>query len=106
MPEIKVKNSFFNVGDNVEMALEELRQAFEKHPNFCDKFTQQTLIHARYDERVIKRKNAEGPYFADRLLEEEICEARTAWLEGDKKHCKQELAQCIAVLLRMMELCD
>lgn len=106
MPEIKVKNSFFNVGDNVEMVLEELRQAFEKHPNFCDNFTQQTLIRARYEERVIKRKNEDGPYFADRILLEEIAEARTACLEGDKKHCKQELAQCAAVVLRMMELCD
>lgn len=106
MPEIFVKNEFFGVDKSVEMALDELRLAFEKHPKFCDKFTQYTLIHARYDERVAKRKNAEAPYFADRLLEEEICEARTAWLEGDKKHCKQELAQCIAVLLRMMELCD
>lgn len=106
MPEIKVKNEFLKVPEYVEMALDELRLALEKHPKFCDNFTQYTLIHARYDERVAKRKNAEAPYFADRLLEEEICEARTAWLEGDKKHCKQELAQCIAVLLRMMELCD
>lgn len=106
MPEIKVKNSFFKVPEYVEMALEELRLAFEKHPKFCDKFTQQTLIHARYEERVAKRKNEDAPFFADRILLEELAEARTAWLEGDKKHCKQELAQVAAVALRMMALCD
>ena len=105
MAEIKVKNEFFNVGDNVEMMLNELREAYQKHPKFCDNFTQYTLIHARYDERVAKRKN-EGPLFADLVLLEEVAEARTAWLEGDKKHCKQELAQCGAVILRMMALCD
>ena len=77
MPEIFVKNEFFGVDKSVEMVLEELRQAFEKHPKFCDKFTQQTLIHARYDERVLKRKNEEAPFFADRILLEELAEAGT-----------------------------
>ena len=105
MAEIKVRNEHFNVGDNVEMMLDELREAYQKHPNFCDDFTQQTLIRTMHEERVAKRKN-EGPFFADLVLLEEVAEARTAWLEGDKKHCKRELAQCGAVVLRMMALCD
>ena len=106
MPKIFVKNEFFGVEKSVEMVLDELRLAFEKHPKFCDGFTHQTLIHARHEERVAKRKNEDAPFFADRILLEELAEARTAWLEGDKKHCKQELAQVAAVALRMMALCD
>jgi hypothetical protein len=32
-----------------------------------------------------------------------LFEAFVAYKEGDKKHCLQELAQCGAVILRMMQ---
>ena len=40
---------------------------------------------------------------SDRILVEEINEAVVAFLQGDKEHCLQELSQCGAVILRMME---
>lgn len=87
------------------MSLDEYGAAVNKHPKFCDKFTAYTMVHAKHDERLAKKKNSEPPYYADRILLEEVAEARTALLQGDKEHCRQELAQCIAVCLRMMQLC-
>lgn len=46
-------------------------------------------------------ENAEEkhPQFAD-------VEATEAWLQRDKEHCLEELAQCGAVILRMMEFVE
>lgn len=109
MPGHEIKVSLqelqMDIGRDVEMALDEYVAAVNKYPKFCDKFTAYTIIHARHEERLAKKKNSEPPYYADRILLEEVAEARTAWLQGDKAHCRQELAQCIAVCLRMMQLC-
>ena len=109
MPGHEIKVSLqelqMDIGGDVEMALDEYIAAVNKHPKFCDKFTAHTIIHARHEERLAKKKNSEPPYYADKILLEEVAEARTAWLQGDKAHCRQELAQCIAVCLRMMQLC-
>lgn len=51
-------------------------------------------------------RNAEGPFEADCLLYEEVAEATEAWLQRDKEHCLEELAQCGAVILRMMEFVE
>lgn len=96
-----------NCAENVGQAVGELFEAHLKHPKFCDAFTQLTKEQAVYIERMLKKENAPSrKQFADKILLEEIAEARTAWLEGNKKHCKQELAQCVAVCLRMMAMCD
>lgn len=82
---------------------EELRKAQDKHPKFCDTFTLYSKSACVFDENAYKKRNKVAPYKADDILLEEVCEARTAYVEGDKAHCLQGLAQCGAVILRMME---
>ena len=79
------------------------REACAKHPKFCDGITnksREAVRNALADLRIV---NAEGPYYADRILHEEIAEALEAYQQGDKEHALQELAQCGAVILRMMQ---
>lgn len=75
----------------------------EKHPKFLDR-----VINDRTDwewlELTMKKTNDSGaPYFGENLLLEEVAEAFNAYQKGDKEHALQELAQCGAVILRMME---
>ena len=105
MPEFFVRNEF-ECSENVQMVFDEYVAAIKKHHKLCDKFTAYSLLHAKHNERLAQKKNAEPPYYADRILEEEIAEARTAFLKGNLDQAKQELAQCGAVVLRMMAFCD
>lgn len=89
--------------DFTDMIAAEYRNAVTKHPKFCDEFTAFDLNTAMAGEISSKYANSKGPYQADLLLQEELWEASTAYLKGDKEHCLQELAQCGAVILRMME---
>lgn len=82
------------------------REACKKHPKFCDEFTTFDLQTAVAGEVSFKLANSEGPYQADLILQEEIWEATVAYLNGDKKHCLEELAQCGAVILRMMQFVE
>ena len=45
-------------------------------------------------------------HYACDLFKEEFYEALNAYQKGDKEHALQELAQCGAVILRMMEVVD
>ena len=54
-------------------------------------------------EARIKLRNSRGPQCADNILMEEVAEAFAAYQAGDKEHALQELAQCGAVILRIME---
>ena len=92
------------ISEDFEMVKEELLKAMEKHPSFCDKFTKMNIFHARHEEKMYKAKNETSPHFADDILLEEVSEARTAYIQGNRQHCLEELAQCGAVVLRMMEL--
>lgn len=105
MPEIFVYNEF-ECSENMQMIFDEYVAAIKKHPKFCDKFTAYSLLHAKHDERLAKKKNSAPPYYADKILDEEIAEVKTAFLQGNLAHTKQELAQCGAVILRMMAFCD
>ena len=86
-----------------EMIHSQLELAEKKHPVFCDKFTNYNRYHARIDERCCKELNKKGPFRADIILLEEVAEARTAFVDKDFDHCLEELSQCGAVVLRMME---
>lgn len=86
-----------------QMIESEFSKACIKHPKFCDKMTTYTLAGSRSAESMFKHYNSSAPYYADELLKEELFEALTAYKEGDKAHCIQELAQCGAVILRMMD---
>lgn len=86
-----------------KMIEDEYFKAKSKHPKFCDEFTMFDLKTAVTGEVTMKLSNSEGPYQADLLLQEELWEATAAYLKGNKEHALQELAQCGAVILRMME---
>lgn len=92
------------IDEDFKMVKDELLKAMEKHPSFCDKFTKMNIFHARHEERMMKAVNSNSPHFADQILLEEVAEARTAYIQGNRTHCLEELAQCGAVVLRMMEL--
>ena len=85
------------------MIHKELEKACKKHPKFCDELTALDMGTVRAAEFSFKLVNSEAPYQADMILQEEIYEAIAAYKQGDKKHCLQELAQCGAVILRMMQ---
>lgn len=79
------------------------REACAKHPKFCDMLTGGTEEMLGLYEFRMKRINAKGPYYAEFLLREEVAEALHAYVKGDLKHAIAELAQCGAVILRMMQ---
>lgn len=82
------------------------KEACRKHPKFCDDFTG-ACEWSIVDELERWRKvNSVAPYHADAILNEEILEALEAYKAGDKEHTLQELAQCGAVILRMMEFVE
>lgn len=80
----------------------ELRNAIEKHPKFCDDFSRADVEIVR-DNLEFYRKANVGKQHADLVLLEEFYEAVDAYMNGDKKQCLKELAQCGAVIIRMME---
>lgn len=82
---------------------EELRKAEAKHPDFCDELTGKLPKTVKKALENLRLENGVPPFYADSILHEEICEALEAYQEGDKAHCYQELSQCGAVVLRIME---
>ena len=93
----KVKTRFFWMIQN------ELDKAEEKHPKFFDRLTGARQENMDAYEHRIKMVNKKGPFYAEFILDEEKVEELNAYLKGDKEHCLQELAQCGAVILRMMQ---
>ena len=83
--------------------IDEHKDACRKHPKFCDGITNKSKDAVRNALADLRIVNAEGPYFADRILHEEIAEALEAYLDGDLKRSLKELARCGAVILRMMQ---
>ena len=87
------------------MVRHELEKTEQKHPKFCDAMIDPTSAPSWADsEYRIKLRNERGPWTADNILMEEVAEAMNAYEQGDRAHSLQELAQCGAVILRMMEL--
>ena len=86
---------------------EELRKAEGKHPDFCEALLDpESRVSWADAESSIKRHNATSKEYADNVLMEEMAEAFAAYEQGDKEHALQELAQCGAVILRIMEKID
>ena len=83
--------------------LTELKKAKEKFPVFCDDFTGAREGFVLDELEHWRKVNSSAPYHADAILNEEILEALEAYKQGDLKHCLQELSQCGAVIMRMME---
>ena len=85
--------------------IDEHKAACRKHPKFCDEMKNENCDY-RFYESLYKERNSKGPYYALDLLQEEIFEAMVAHQYNEKEHCLEELAQCGAVILRMMEVVD
>ena len=85
------------------MILDEWSKAVKKHPKFCDQFTNKDIRIVRKTLNFMRIENSESPFYGDRILYEEIAEAIEAYLMNDWEQCIQELAQCGAVILRMMQ---
>ena len=89
---------------HLNMISAEYNAACKKHPKLCDQ-----LINPKTDwsllELMQKHVNdvSAPPYYCENILLEEIAEAFNAYQQGDKAHAMQELAQCGAVILRMMD---
>ena len=88
---------------HIRMIQDEHRKACEKHPKFCDALTGGTADSLGLYEHRIKVINSKGPYYGEFILDEEKVEALHAFVNGEYDHALQELAQCGAVILRMMQ---
>lgn len=87
--------------------IDEHKAAIRKHPKFCDAITDPgSRVGWAESESRIKARNAITKEYADNILMEEIAEAFSAYQKGDKAQALQELAQCGAVILRIMEKID
>ena len=87
----------------IDTIIEEYDKACAKHPLLCDVYTTKELRVVRNGLKDLRERNSEGPYKADSILYEEVAEATEAYLQGDIEHCLQKLAQCGAVIMRMMD---
>lgn len=83
----------------------ELRNAIEKHPKFCDAVVSPNAsVSWAESERSIKLRNECGPWTADNILMEEVCEAFNAYQQGRFKDSLQEFEQVGAVVIRCMDV--
>ena len=89
------------------MIHKELEKAIEKHPDFVSSIIDpSSRVSWAESEARSKLRNSRGPQCADNILMEEVAEAFAVYQQGDKEHALQELAQCGAVILRIMEKID
>lgn len=87
----------------IDKILDELAKAENKHPKFCDAITNKSKDSVRKALAELRIENGKGPYYADRILHEEIAESLEAYQMNALVSCMEELAQCGAVILRTME---
>lgn len=85
---------------------EELQKAEKKHPKFCDELIPPGFDFDEDEKRWKKWNDEATTHYACDLFNEEFYEALNAYQQGDKAHALQELCQCGAVILRMMEVVD
>ena len=97
---IMTSEQFIKIRNLIE---KEFSHAVTKHPKFCDHFIDESARTWAEAEMRIKARNSRPPEYADCVLMEEVAEAFAAYQQGDKEHALQELAQCGAVILRIME---
>ena len=84
----------------------ELAEAEAKHPHFADGLSERYAGNVKFNLKEMRDINAKPPCMADRILSEEVFEAIEAYQKEDLVHAQQELAQCGAVILRMMEFVE
>lgn len=86
--------------------IDEHKAACRKHPKFCDELIPPGFDFDEEEKRWKKWNDEAEKHYAADLFNEEFYEALNAYQQGDKEHALQELAQCGAVILRMMEVVD
>ena len=87
---------------HLDLICKEFEKACTKHPKFCDRLCESggwSMVEKHYKEYNDNCKE----YLGNMLFLEEFSEALNAYDQGEKQHCLQELAQCGAVILRMMQ---
>lgn len=98
------------ISKNLGLVRDEYYSAIAKHPHFVD------VVSVWTAERISMRlkgmrMHLSLPYttaikdFED-ILTCEMLEALEAFTQGDYQHAKQEFAQCAAVCMRAMDICD
>lgn len=86
--------------------IDEHKAACRKHPKFCDELIPPGFEFSEDEKRWKKWNDEATTHYACDLFNEEFYEALNAYQNGDKEQCLKELAQCGAVILRMMEVVD
>lgn len=89
--------------EQLDMILHEYEKACAKHPNFCDILTVGNLSEIGKALDFVRLENKGPMSNGNSILSEEILEALEAYKLGEYEHTIQELAQCGAVILRMMD---
>lgn len=89
--------------EQLDMILHEYEKACAKHPNFCYVLTNASLSEIGKALDFVRVKNEGSMVNGNLILSEEILEAFEAYKLGEYDHTIQELAQCGAVILRMMD---
>lgn len=90
---------------HIDAIAQEYWAAKEKHPKFCESILdpESRVSWAESEFRIKARNLITKEWYADNVLMEEVAEAFAAYQQGDKEHALYELAQCGAVILRIME---
>lgn len=86
--------------------IDEHKAACRKHPKFCDEVIPPGFDFSEDEKRWKKRNDEATTHYACDIFNEEFYEALNAYQQGDNEHALQELAQCGAVILRIMEMID
>lgn len=90
-----------NAINSLSDGIEELQKAIEKHPLFADKLMELTKAEADQALNTYRRLNDNGRATGATIFLEEWCEFLEAVQNNDKSAARHELAQCIAMLLRI-----
>ena len=81
----------------------ELKEAEGKHAKFCDELCKGEIDFGAFAEYYKLINDNSATNNANLILYEEVMEALEAYNKKDYKQALKELAQCGAVILRMME---
>lgn len=81
----------------------ELKEAEGKHAKFCDELCDSEIDFGGLEEYYKQVNYNSATHDAIYILYEEVMEAMNAYNKKDYKQALKELAQCGAVILRMME---
>lgn len=89
--------------EQLDMILHEYEKACAKHPNFCNVLINESLSKIEEALDLARFQKKGSAVTGNLILCEEILEAFEAYKLGEYDHTIQELAQCGAVILRMMD---